>query len=453
VTLARLILSLLLLAGALALAPIASAGGTDATITIAPQGPGSGNVVGDGSVSGANIISCGWNGASSSGTCTFDSGGVQSIQLAATAAAGSDFITWTNCPGVVSSGGTVCTFTVDDPSDDVTIQPRFELEDTEALVTVIPEGPGTGSVAGNGSVSGPGIINCAWNGAVASGTCSFGSGGIQSIQLSASANAGSAAAWTSCPGTLSGGGLICTFTVDDPSDDFIVRPRFELVNMHAVTVTGNGSGNGTITGPGFNCTSTAGVESGDCAENVLASANLTLTATALAGSTFAGSWGGACAPFGSNATCTLTITAATAVSATFTLSGGGGGGGGGGGECDIVGTPGNDVLVGTAADEVICGLAGNDVIRGGGGDDVVKGQLGNDTLYGQGGSDELQGGKGRDTLYGANGPDTLLGGAGNDRLFGGAGPDFLNGKTGSDFGNGGGGGDTCRGLEVRVSCP
>jgi Ca2+-binding RTX toxin-like protein len=441
VKLVRLVLVLAVFAAPLAVAPSAFAGGT-ATLTISPQGAGSGNVVGDGSVSGANIIDCDWNGASTSGTCTFDSGGLQSIQLAATPAGGSDFITWTNCPGAVSSGGTVCTYAITGSGDDFTIQPRFELEDTEAVVTVVPEGPGSGTVAGSGSVSGTGIINCAWNGAASSGTCSFGSGGTQSIQLAFTPAAGSNGSWTNCPGAVTGGGTICTFTVDDPSDDFTVRPRFELVGASTLDVALLGSGSGSVTSNvgGINCPNVL------CVVGLPTDTVVMLTATANAGSTQAG-WGNACAGSPGN-TCTVNVSGFTAVTVTFNLTGGGGGG-----ACDIVGTPGNDVLIGTAADEVICGRGGNDTIRGRGGDDVLKGEAGNDTIYGEGGSDDLLGGRGKDKLYGGNGPDTATGGSGNDNLFGGAGPDVLDGKTGSDIGNGGGGVDACPRVEIRVSCP
>ena len=48
----------------------------------------------------------------------------------------------------------------------------------------------------------------------------------------------------------------------------------------------------------------------------------------------------------------------------------------------INGSSGNDVLIGTNADEWINGLAGNDSISGGGGNDIVLGGLGLDTLDG-----------------------------------------------------------------------
>ena len=63
------------------------------------------------------------------------------------------------------------------------------------------------------------------------------------------------------------------------------------------------------------------------------------------------------------------------------------------------GTPGNDTIVGTAADDVISGAGGNDSLQGG---------LGDDELYGGPGSDTLAGGIGFDYLYGGAGNDTYL---------------------------------------------
>lgn len=107
----------------------------------------------------------------------------------------------------------------------------------------------------------------------------------------------------------------------------------------------------------------------------------------------------------------------------------------------ILGTGGNDVLVGTAGTDVIrakggsdqvkgldgedlvCAGAGRDKVRGGGENDVVKGAGGRDRLTGQGGADSLKGGGRRDRLIGGNGDDTMNGGRGRDRCRGGAGAD------------------------------
>ena len=53
----------------------------------------------------------------------------------------------------------------------------------------------------------------------------------------------------------------------------------------------------------------------------------------------------------------------------------------------------------------------------------MVGSKGNDTILGYGGNDTLVGGAGNDQLYGGSGSDLLYGGAGRDVLSGGAGSD------------------------------
>jgi hypothetical protein len=100
----------------------------------------------------------------------------------------------------------------------------------------------------------------------------------------------------------------------------------------------------------------------------------------------------------------------------------------------VIGTPGDDVLLGTPGNDVICGLGGNDTIRARGGRDVVKGGPGNDTI---------RGGGGNDTIRGGGGDDVMRGGPGRDRLLGGPGPDTAVGGRGID---------TCRSARVKRSC-
>jgi Ca2+-binding RTX toxin-like protein len=152
-------------------------------------------------------------------------------------------------------------------------------------------------------------------------------------------------------------------------------------------------------------------------------------------------------------------------------------------ECSISGSPGDDVITGTSADDVICGLEGNDQIDAEGGDDVLIGGAGDDHLDGDGGDDvvsyeaALEGivadlgsgssvGDGSDLLVaveglvgsakddvltgnpadnalsGLGGTDLLFGRGGADRLLGGDGEDYLAGTTGSLL-DGGEGSDTC----------
>jgi M6 family metalloprotease-like protein len=87
--------------------------------------------------------------------------------------------------------------------------------------------------------------------------------------------------------------------------------------MRTLTVTGAGTGNGTVSGPGISCTITAGSTSGDCSESYPAGTSVTLTATAASGSTFAG-WTNCDASSGNQ--CTVTMNANRTVTASFTTA-------------------------------------------------------------------------------------------------------------------------------------
>jgi Ca2+-binding RTX toxin-like protein len=170
---------------------------------------------------------------------------------------------------------------------------------------------------------------------------------------------------------------------------------------------------------------------------------------------------------------------------------------------DIFGTPGVDVLNGTADGERIFGLGSNDTINGNDGDDIINGGSGNDVLNGgngndtivisdQGGNDQVNGGAGYDTLdvrsltgdvwsftwtgmerflgsaftdrvfasdlevldqslYGLGGDDLLRGGGGNDLIDGGDGNDQLRGGSGVDTFIGGAGIDRVSLFEARAT--
>jgi Ca2+-binding RTX toxin-like protein len=93
--------------------------------------------------------------------------------------------------------------------------------------------------------------------------------------------------------------------------------------------------------------------------------------------------------------------------------------------CTIRGTPGDDVLYGTAASDVICAFAGNDSVFGSAGGDTVYGGSGDDRIRGDGGGDVLFGGWGSDTIRGGDGPDVLNGGPSSDTCSGGGAVDRL----------------------------
>ena len=114
---------------------------------------------------------------------------------------------------------------------------------------------------------------------------------------------------------------------------------------------------------------------------------------------------------------------------------------------------GDDLLLGTSADDDmrgswggdrLTGDAGDDNISGGHGDDLMDGGAGSDTLAGDFGDDILIGGDGQDELHGNRGDDVLVGGEDDDIIDGGAGDDVLYGNQGEDLLDGG------RGFDVAV---
>jgi Ca2+-binding RTX toxin-like protein len=112
----------------------------------------------------------------------------------------------------------------------------------------------------------------------------------------------------------------------------------------------------------------------------------------------------------------------------------------------IYGGGGDDVITGGAnGNDTICGGAGDDTIHGGSGYDSLHGEGGNDKLDGETGSDMLDGGAGDDTLSGEKGGDSLHGGSGDDHLTGFKGPDKLDGGSGNDWIDGQQGSDEIEG--------
>jgi Ca2+-binding RTX toxin-like protein len=104
------------------------------------------------------------------------------------------------------------------------------------------------------------------------------------------------------------------------------------------------------------------------------------------------------------------------------------------------GTPGDDVMIGTAVGDTMFGLEGNDNIQGNGDADVIYGGDGGDNIQGGEGSDTIFGQDGNDFLFGDSGSNLVFGGGGN-ALYGGKGDDHLYGSADSDVLFGGPGHD------------
>lgn len=130
----------------------------------------------------------------------------------------------------------------------------------------------------------------------------------------------------------------------------------------------------------------------------------------------------------------------------------------GDGSGSILGTMGDDIIVGTDGPDLIHGRGGNDIICGGRSIDTIYGGGGDDVIFGEGGSDRMYGGPGADILYGNSGSDRVVGGHGDDRIFGHGGQDRLAGQDGddtiqgndsSDWISGGRGADTLRGAKGK----
>jgi Ca2+-binding RTX toxin-like protein len=98
-------------------------------------------------------------------------------------------------------------------------------------------------------------------------------------------------------------------------------------------------------------------------------------------------------------------------------------------DCRVLGTEGEDVLVGTPLADVIVGLAGDDRLRarspgyvgdtllGGDGDDVLLGGYRGDVVKGGRGDDRLIASLSGDWLYGGPGRDTIEAGGGRDEVY------------------------------------
>ena len=115
------------------------------------------------------------------------------------------------------------------------------------------------------------------------------------------------------------------------------------------------------------------------------------------------------------------------------------------GDDNIDARGGNDVIIGGAGDDHIIAGSGNDVVYAGAGNDVVFAGAGNDIVFGGAGNDHLYGDDGDDTIMGEDGSDFIFGGLGRDILLGGAGNDTLQGDPGDDTLNGGDGNDSLAG--------
>lgn len=161
-------------------------------------------------------------------------------------------------------------------------------------LTVNKSGTGTGTVT-----SSPAGINCGSD-------CTEGYVSGTSVTLTATAATGSTfAGWS---GACSGTNPTCTVSMTAART---VTATFNAAG-YLLTVNKTGTGTGTVTSnpSGINC-------GADCGESYAYNTTVVLTASAAAGSVFAG-WSGACTGTG---TCTVVMNAAKSVTASFTATG------------------------------------------------------------------------------------------------------------------------------------
>jgi len=190
------------------------------------------------------------------------------------------------------SDGTQLDFDPTNPDDSGWLDAQMPFAPPPTL-TVNKTGAGTGTVT-----SDPLGINC---GSICNASYNHGT----SVTSTATADPGSTfAGWSGegCTGTGT-----CTVTMDVSKS---VTATF-TTNQYALTVNKSGTGTGTVTSdpPGINCGS-------DCSEIYNPGINVTLTATADPGSTFAGWSGGGCTGTG---TCTVTMDDAKNVYVQFDI--------------------------------------------------------------------------------------------------------------------------------------
>lgn len=92
----------------------------------------------------------------------------------------------------------------------------------------------------------------------------------------------------------------------------------------------------------------------------------------------------------------------------------------------VIGSPGDDQLIGTSAPDRLTGGAGADVIEGRGGRDTLVADAGDDTVSGGAGPDDITSRGGRDTISGGAADDVVsLHRGGADRVDTGPGGDLL----------------------------
>lgn len=231
---------------------------------------------------GGGTVTSATGGIACGPTCTASVTDGTVMVLTAMPGDGSSFAGWS---GPCTDTSATCTFTV---KADVTVGAAFDRR--RHTIAVVTAGNGAGTVS-----STPGGLSCP-------GACSMTVVDGTQVTLAAVAQSGSVfLGWTGagCTGTGS-----CVVTA---SADVNVTASFGPQHSLVVTVTGSGTGTVTSSPSGISCGT-------DCAEIYPPGTSVTLTASAAAGSRFAGWTGGGCTGTG---TCVVTLNDAMMVEARF----------------------------------------------------------------------------------------------------------------------------------------
>lgn len=236
-------------------------------------------------LAGTGTVTSSPTGIDCGSTCAYAFNSGTLVTLTATPGSGFAFAGWS---GGVCTGTGTCQVTMDAAkAATATFAPSYNMFITKT-------GAGSGTVT-----SSPAGINCG-------ATClySFASGTV--VTLTASPTAGSSFnGWSGegCSGT--GTCQVTMSAAKSVTADFVALPTFTL----SVSKAGAGTGTATSSPVGINCGST-------CSAPFASGTVVTLTASPLAGSTFAG-WSGGCSGTGA---CTITMSAAQSVTATFNVA-------------------------------------------------------------------------------------------------------------------------------------
>jgi hypothetical protein len=237
--------------------------------------------------SGSGTVECEVAGSGSAGPCAAEYPEGTELNLYATPGPGSVFVGWTDG---------YCSFYGAEPCEEL----RFEEEGitVDAEFGLIPKYPLTVEIEGSGT----GTVKCEVAGSGSAGSCAAEYPEGATLSLYATPGPGSVFVGWSGECDVA----VASKCEVEMSEEKTVAAVFEARPQVPFTVIESGTGTGTVTCDG-----------GACASSYSEGKEVTLAASAAAGSTFGGWSGGGCSGTGS---CTVTIKAGMTVTATFNVN-------------------------------------------------------------------------------------------------------------------------------------